>query len=340
MEAVGSELNLFEPPLFQSAVVNEFIQEFAPIATIIQNSPIDFTIESAGRNYIDLNNTKLELKVKLTGPDGAAIVTGTKVSVANLPLHSIFSTVVVKMADKLVTESNNLYAYRCLIEKLLNDQEEVLKTRMKCEGYEKDTAEHMDDTSPAVAGTNEGLKARELKFNASKVVRLIGRPHLDIFHQEKLIPPGVKLEIQLVPARASFFIKKAAPTGTDAQVVYKFQIVSARFLVAMKEISPSMVLAHQKMLQEVNFQIPHTKILLKRQTIPTGLTSYTIENLFKGKLPDQLVLGMVADASATGSYNANTFNYQNSGLNYLALPDNSELVARVPLEPNFTKVTI
>ena len=44
---------------------------------------------------------------------------------------------------------------------------------------------------------------------------------------------------------------------------------------------------------------------------------------------------MVADAAANGSYNANPFNFQNFGLNYIALSANSQLIPRIPLEPNF-----
>ena len=42
MEAVWSELNLFEPFMNQTAVIAEMVQEFAPIATIMQGAPIDF----------------------------------------------------------------------------------------------------------------------------------------------------------------------------------------------------------------------------------------------------------------------------------------------------------
>ena len=56
---------------------------------------------------------------------------------------------------------------------MLNYEAEVMKTRLKCEGYEEDSA--LADTSPAAGATNTGLKAREANFNASKVVRLIGR---------------------------------------------------------------------------------------------------------------------------------------------------------------------
>ena len=86
----------------------------------------------------------------------------------------------IKIADKLVTESNNLYHFRALMETLLNYEAGVMKTRLKCEGYEDDNA--LADTSSAAGGTNTGLKAREVKFNASQVVRLIGRLHSDLWH--------------------------------------------------------------------------------------------------------------------------------------------------------------
>ena len=135
MEAVGSELNLFEPFMNQTAVIGETVQEFAPVATIIQGAPIDFQIEGSGKNYIDLNDSKLEVKVKLTTATGADIAATTKVGTVNLPLHSLFQSVTMKIADKVVTESNNLYPYRALFETMLNYEAEVMKTRLKCEGY-------------------------------------------------------------------------------------------------------------------------------------------------------------------------------------------------------------
>ena len=44
MEAVGSELNFFEPSLMQSAIIGESVQEFQPVATLPQGAPIEFQI--------------------------------------------------------------------------------------------------------------------------------------------------------------------------------------------------------------------------------------------------------------------------------------------------------
>ena len=77
----------------------------------------------------------------------------------------------MKIADRVVTESNNRYPYRSLLKTLLNSEVEVMKTRLKCEGYDEDIS--LDVMEPA--GANTGLKAQETKFNNSKMVRLIGR---------------------------------------------------------------------------------------------------------------------------------------------------------------------
>ena len=107
-----------------------------------------------------------------------------------------------------------------------------------------------------------------------------------------------------MPSRAPFFIKTAPQQGQAAQVLYKLHIVSARFLVQLKKVSQHMAIAHKKTLDDVNYQIPHTKVLMKTQHIPQGVTNFSIDNLFKGKLPDRVALAMVADAAMTGSYTA------------------------------------
>ena len=51
----------------------EHVQEFGPLETLIQVAPMDFQIMGGGENYIGLNNTKLEVRAKLTMPDGTDI---------------------------------------------------------------------------------------------------------------------------------------------------------------------------------------------------------------------------------------------------------------------------
>jgi len=149
MEAIGSDLNLFEKEVIQGGVDDGFIQEFGPIATIQQGAPIEFQFAGGDRNYVDLNNTKFEVRVKLTDDAGGDIADTKKIGVANDTLHALFSNVDMELGDKPITESNNLYGFRSVLETVLNYPKDVLETRMICEGFVKDTAGKMDTPAQA-----------------------------------------------------------------------------------------------------------------------------------------------------------------------------------------------
>ena len=56
----------------------------------------------------------------------------------------------------------------------------------------------------AVGGNNAGLNARAATFARITLVELIGRPHLDVVHQERLIPPNIDLHMKLIPSPNDF----------------------------------------------------------------------------------------------------------------------------------------
>ena len=59
---------------------------------------------------------------------------------------------------------------------------------------------------------NSGLAKRAAWVFESHVFEVVGRPHLDLFHQNKLIPPGINMLIRFILANDTFVIKT-----TDAQ---------------------------------------------------------------------------------------------------------------------------
>jgi len=59
-------------------------------------------------------------------------------------------------------------------------------------------------------GANTVLASCEDSWNEGATVELVGRPHVDVFKQNRLIPPGVNLHMKLVPASDAFFIMSNA----------------------------------------------------------------------------------------------------------------------------------
>jgi hypothetical protein len=258
---------------------------------------------------------------------------GDVVGPVNDVFNSLFSTVELEIGGVLVTEPNTMYPYRAMIENLINYGKDVQDTRMLAEGWTKDTAGKMEIVDPT--GTNTGLVARTAWFAISKTVTLTGRPHLDIFHQEKLIPPNVDLKLRLIPNSHKFLLKTKAPDADHPQVNYKLNIISANFIVQTKVFSPSFLMAQEKLLQTNNFVWPHNKVEPKTLMIPTGTSQIEFDNVFQGKLPDLVTLAFVADTDMAGGYQNNPFNFQNFGVNYLAMQANGDMVPRIPYQPNF-----
>ena len=100
------------------------------------------------------------------------------------------------------------------METVLNYSKETQETRLLTEGWVKDTAGSMAVTD--LAGANVGLRERATWFANSGVVEFVGRPHLDICHQSRLIPPKIDLFQKLMSGTSQFVCISAQP-GANAQ---------------------------------------------------------------------------------------------------------------------------
>ena len=333
VDKITSEVDLFGPILQQTVLLKEFDREFAPLATLQQGAPIEFMVKGADQLYLDLNESLLLVHVKLTNAYNSDIAADT-VDPVNLTLHSLFSQMNVEFNGKPVSEPNHLYPYRAYLETLINYSKETQNTRLLCEGWTKDTAEHMNVTD--VTGANVGLRTRAGRFARSNVVELIGRPHLDVFQQDRLIPPRVDVHLRLIPAANNFVIKSVAPQqGGAAQQNYKAVIQFASFIVYTKQLTNEAEYAHSELLKQKVMRLPYTRVQVKHLSIPQNQTSYNFDNVFTGSLPDLIVVGLLDDADFAGGNQRNPFNFQNFGVNRLELHRNGTPVPRSSYTPIF-----
>ena len=205
VDKITSEVDLFAPILLQTILLNEFDREFAPLASLQEDAPIEFMVTGADQLYLDLNESSLHLHVKITNADGTNIGANTAGPV-NLMLHSLLSQMSVEFNGKPVNEQNHLYAYRAYFSTLINNSEETQKTRLLTEGWTKDTEGHMEMTD--VARDKQGLRSRAAHIATSRVVKLIGCPQLDVFQQDRLILPNVDVYLKLIPSAKNFFASR------------------------------------------------------------------------------------------------------------------------------------
>ncbi len=143
-ECIKSELDLFSVPLTQTVIEKNGYLEVSPLSAISGSAPLDFFIAGNGDDYVDLNNTMLYLRVKITRPNGEEIAHPAKVGLINYPGATIFSQVDVTLGDRLISQSSSTYPYRCIIESLINYGKDTLESVFSAGLFHKDTAGHMD----------------------------------------------------------------------------------------------------------------------------------------------------------------------------------------------------
>ena len=119
MEGLLSELEYLEPNVTQLSVMGDYDRVFGTGQTLVQRGPIEFFLRGNDELYWDLNNSKPEIKLKITLENGTDITGGDSVGPLNAILNALFMSMEMVLGGVLVTDPNTKYSYRVL-ENLIN----------------------------------------------------------------------------------------------------------------------------------------------------------------------------------------------------------------------------
>ena len=320
-ECAKSELDLFSVPFTQTSIKDSKWVEYLLLNSVSENrGPVEFLISGSGEEYVDLSETYLHIVAKITKPDGTDCTTSDDIGPVNLFLHSMFSQVETSLNERLVTSSSNTYAYRSYLEALLSYGESAKKSFLTASLWYKDTAGSMDSTSD-----NAGLMYRKRLSSESKSFSLIGRPHLDLCFQERLILNGVDIKIRFVRNKNDFCLMG------DGKVV----IENASLFVRKVKLAPAVQLAHIKALEIGTAKYPMRRVETKVFSAPKGNLTVNQENLFLGQLPQRVVVGCLETGAFNGKAELNPYNFKNFDIDFIAVYWDGKQVPTKPLKPDF-----
>ena len=89
-EVTTTALDLFSKPLLQSSITKGRWTEVRPTNALDDDGVIDFEISGSGTDYIDLANTFIKVKVRVTSPnEDNGYVDGNLVAPVNKLLHCL-----------------------------------------------------------------------------------------------------------------------------------------------------------------------------------------------------------------------------------------------------------
>lgn len=324
-----SELDLFTSVPIQLAIDRSSFVEIHPVASISDNNTIEFLISGLGESYFDLSHLFLHVQAKILKSNGEAFTDADRCAPINYLLNTMFSECHMSLNDRQISSENN-YAYKAYIQSILFHPESSQKNLLSAGLFEKDTAGKFDDVRLIEAGENKGLKKRWNRVQNGKVFDMCGILHTDLGTQSKLLINGTSIRIKLLKAKNEFALLSSAGN-------YNLQIENVSLYVRKCEISSSILVAHEKALEESLVQMPFTRIEIKTFTLSSGLKSITIPNAVNGALPTRMVLGLVSNSAYAGNLTKNPFNFKNYKLNHISLSENGIQIPSTAYTPDYDK---
>ena len=106
--------------------------------------------------------------------------------------------------------------------------------------------------------------------------------------------------------------------SANTTVDFKCVITDATFRVCTKRVSPGIILGHAEALKKTPAIYPFMRSVLKTHNIAQGQQSVSIDHLFNGDVPEEVIVGIVGSEAYTGNIQKNGFYFHNFGLNFLS----------------------
>lgn len=345
MEILKSELELFTVPPTQTSIEETRFVEYYP-QTALGHGPVEFHIPPNDKEYFDLQNSFLYMKIRILDDASEALKAKTSAQDASVPAKSIvfpinyihatcFKSVEVLMNNKGVSSNDNLYPYRAYLETLLSYGKVSKEEQLAVSMFYRDRFP-MDEHSDAVSkagddgSKNTGARARFLRTNFSTPIETIGRVHSEIFSQPKLLIGDVSLTVKFHRADSKFSLMAA-----EEDKKYIISIDTAIMFICQKRISQSIREAHLATLQTKNIIYPVRKVQMKFFTRSSNRSDLTEANFVSGLLPRKVVIGLVSTDAFNGHLHHNPFNFKHFNVKSIILRKNGKTVPFQAIETDF-----
>ena len=342
MDIIQDSLALFQPPYIENGIQKEYWVDYNPMATISEQSVIEFNIPGTSMDYIDLTKSKLCFEFKITKADGSPIVYKLKpdgtpaddcdqVGPINYPLNTFFRQIDVSLNQKIISPDVGVnHGYKTIIDMLLESSSDMIHSQAQAGLFYKDIAGSMDISD--YEGLNVGFISRSKLTRFGNVGRIEGPIYNDfMMNQKRLLLNGVSVNIKLFQASNSFRLMSSKDHN------YKAIITNAIFKVCQVGINPAMILAHNQALSKNPAIYPFWRSDIKSFTVPIGGQTFMIDNIYHGNVPSKLIIAMVSNKSYSGDITTNPFNFLHKDINYLEVSVDGTIVPHRALRPNFSE---
>lgn len=327
-------LALFQLPPTDTAVEERQWIDFRPVSQLSDGSTLDFNIPGSSMNYVDLKESRLAVKLRLVKEDGSLITPQDKVALVNLPLQALWRQVDVAIQQKVVSSVGTNYPYKSYIDILLDPEIARKQNYLQSQLFFKDTPEGFGDSDPLI-GTNNGLAQRNVATMDGQIVDLEAGLCVDIMQQSRFLINGMQIQIKLWPTESAFRL-----TCGSENPKFKVEIVDAIFKLCSIKVNPGIIVGHNAALERSPAFFPFLRSDIKSFSIPKDQYSFSVDDIFQGNVPTEVVVGLVSAEAYNGSYKSAYNEFKHYNCSFAGFYVNGQSLPQKPFQPNFKNKNI
>ena len=325
-EFYGDHYNGFAIPSIETITKGgRTVKYELPNSTLNSDGPMEWQLSSAGDQYWLLPTARLSGTMKVVN-----IVNGAETdctdnedfSVCNMPALAIFKQAELYINGVNVVDiSSANFHYKGYLETQLSYGSDAKNTFLQTAGYFVDHGKTCTQNETASNGeTESGYYKRRQLLKESKIWNFGTSLHLDIFDCPVPLPPGVNMSLKLFRNSDDFVI-----ISTESKE-YKIKILSLALEFRKLDFMPAKVANDLAIIEkgEQPYIMPFSRTRISAQVIPEGIYSYELPYLYRGLLPQQLIIGFVKHAAYNGDKKLNPYVFENTNLKSLVFKLNDE----------------
>ena len=258
--------------------------------------------------------TKATNNTALTDADWAKLIP------SNYLLHAMFEHINVKINGQDVINSPGHYHLRSYLEAFMAYSNTAKHSFLSAAFWQEDEAKRSHAIKP-LTSENDKTKGRTLD--------LMGRLHIDLAQQERLLIGGNTVQFKLVPNDVKMFVKL---TG---EYVVKVNFHEAKLRTTASQVTAPLLTAHQRALavNPCRYPISRTEIKVKPIAIGTGDAPW--DNIFIGALPRRLFVVLMENEAFNGSLAHEMYTFKHHDLSSIAVFADGVQFPQVAFTPDF-----
>src|SRR5271156_4086293 len=243
--------------------------------------PLEFVLKD-NKEHINLEETTLTVKVKITNADGTAIDSKTssdaQVALVNNAMHSLFRDVELQINGKCIEGGDNMYAYKSYISSMFRFSKETQEGQLFSIGFIRDDHAAMETIS------NSAFVKRKAWTNSGAVMEFKGKLNLSLFNQQRFLIPRADLYFKFERAKDTFAIFNNSAT-------LKPKVKSINIQMQIVQLHPEVVHQHAEMLSRgIPALYPMQRVEIDSFVVMKDSTGDYKDLLFHGKVPKYIIM--------------------------------------------------